>query len=466
MKKQPTPSTASLAFGLHQPKPKKAPAKTASAEQPPRRARVLMVDDDEDMLRLLGIRLTDAGYEVKPATGVAAALDACPQFQPDLIITDLCMSPVDGLGLLEEVQKRWPSLCVIIQSGHGSISAAVRATQNGAFGFLVKPVDKQELLEQVARALKVSSFGDIPRDWRAAIVSRSHLMEERIAQANLAAKSDEPVLLTGEVGTGKELFARAIHEAGARREEPFHVVSCSALGARLHASTPQADDFDFAGGGSLLLEDVDELPTPLQLKLFAALAAAGRSAPHSGARRGSARLICTTARDLEQLVEDGRFHADLYERISGIAIEVPPLGRRREDIPLLIGHFLTQAMDEDGKEKHYAPKAIELLTARNWPGNVDQLRSVVKKSIALSPTKLMTVEFVRQCLDEESTKSLPSFDEAREEFSRNYLVQNLRITEGNVSQAARLAKRNRTDFYKLMSRHNVDPEAFKKPGSK
>ena len=466
MKKHSTTPPASLAFGLQSPKPKKEPAKSPPDQPPPRRARVLIVDDDEAMLRLLGLRLTGAGYEVKPATGAAAALNACPQFRPDLIITDLCMSPVDGLGLLSEVQKRWPSLCVIIQSGHGSIPAAVQATQNGAFGFLVKPVDKHELLEQVDRALKVSSFGDIRGDWRAAIVSRSHLMEERIAQANLAAKSDQPVLLTGEVGSGKELFARAIHEAGARREQPFHVVSCSTLGARPQTAAQPQDDFDFAAGGTMLLEGVDELPMALQLKLLAALGAADRAAPRSGRARSPARLICTTARDLEQLAEEGRFHAGLFDRINGIAIEVPPLGRRREDIPLLIGHFLTQATDADGKEKRYAPKAIELLSARNWPGNVDQLRSVVKQSIALSPTKLMTVEFVRQCLGEEPGKAPPSFDEAREEFSRNYLVQNLRITEGNVSQAARLAKRNRTDFYKLMSRHNVDPEAFKKPSSK
>lgn len=425
-----------------------------------------MVDDEAAVLRLLNIRLTDAGYEVKAVSNAAAALDACVQFKPDLIIADLYMAPVGGLELLKEVQKRWPSLCVILQSAHGSIPTAVQATQNGAFSFMVKPVDKAELLEQVERALKVSSFAETQSGWRAGIVSRSRLMEERIAQANLAARSEDPVLLTGEVGTGKELFARAIHEAGARRSQPFHIIDCRTLSAQTDDAEPSppvaADPFEFPTSGTVLLEDIEALSPMLQFRLLTALrAAAGRKGP---------RLLSTTAQNLAELVQRGEFREDLRNEISVIPIEVPPLGRRREDIPLLIGHFLIQAnagVADQGEnaKKRYSPKAIELLTTRSWPGNIDQLRSVVKKSIALSPTQLMTVEFVKQCLGDDDAQ-LPSFDEAREQFTRDYLVQNLRITSGNVSQAARLAKRNRTDFYKLMSRHNVQPDEFKRTNRK
>ena len=460
MKNHPPGSTASLGFGLIKPRRDKAAAKPSAEPQidtpEVRSARILVVDDEAAMIRLMSRRLAEAGYEVKSVASAAAALEVCGQFKPDLIISDLCMTPVDGLGLLKEVQKRWPGLCVILQSAHGTIPAAVQATQGGAFGFLVKPVDRTELLDTVARALKVSTFAEAQGGWRAAIVSRSHLMEERVAQANLAARSEDPVLLTGEVGTGKELFARAIHEAGARRSQPFQTIDCRTLAMR--PQDPAADPFPLAAEGTLLLEDIDALTPLLQGQLLAALRAGGG--------RARVRLISSTAHDLTQLAESGGFRDDLRREIGVITIEVPPLGRRREDIPLLIGHFLVQANAGDNSKKRYAPKAIELLSSRNWPGNVDQLRSVVKKSIALSPTQLMTVEFVKKCLDDNTDQPLPSFDEAREEFARNYLMQNLRITSGNVSQAARLAKRNRTDFYKLMTKHNVQPEEFKKPADK
>jgi two-component system, NtrC family, response regulator GlrR len=215
-------------------------------------------------------------------------------------------------------------------------------------------------------------------------------------------------------------------------------------------------DFTVITPGTLLLEDVDLLSLELQAKLLSAL----KDSAQLGLK--CARLVSTVSCELAGLVERGSFRADLAQYLNVLTIEVPPLGRRREDIPLLIGHFLSQAANEAGAVKRYEPKAIEWLASRNWPGNIDQLHSVVKKSLALSPTSLITAEFVKACAGPEAMQRCLSYDEAREEFTRGYLIQHLRITQGNVSQAARIAKRNRTDFYKLMARHQVEPEAFKR----
>lgn len=270
------PVTASLGFDVKD----KASKLRGTARLPPtadpRSARILVVDSDPALRRLLSIRLAAASYHVDSVDGARAALDACMRTRPNLVITDLRMEPMDGLGLLKELKSRWPELSVIILTAHGTIPEAVQATQCGAFGFLVKPIEKAELLGQVQRAIAASIPKHLDDQWRTDIVSRSQLMEMRLRQANKAADTDCPVKLTGESGTGRELFARAIHAASSRRDRPFIAVACRA--------------------------------------------------------RADVRLICTTSDDLKHLVDAGLFREDLYYRIEVLPIEVPPLGRRREDI--------------------------------------------------------------------------------------------------------------------------------------
>jgi two-component system response regulator GlrR len=349
----------------------------------------------------------------------------------------------------------------------------VRATQCGAFGFLVKPVEKGELLGQVQRAIASTRPIRSEGAWRADIVSRSQLMEDRLKQAGRAAGTDSPVMLTGESGTGKELLARAIHAASARRENPFVVVTCRTSvdglletelfgheGTGAGATIDDPGAFHAAHGGTLLLHEVGHLPMMLQLKLIHALREDHESTGIN-CTRTDARLICTTSLDLKQMIHDGRFREDLYYRINVLPIEVPPLGRRREDIPLLITHFLGQACGESDPAKMYSPKAVELLMTADWPGNVRQLLDLVKQNVVHSQDRVMTEEFVQQSLGSDSTR-IPSFDDARDEFARGYLVKNLQSTEGNVSKSARLAKRNRTDFYKLLTRYRILAEDFKR----
>jgi len=444
--------------------------------QPPKRkARILVVDDDPGLLRLLTIRLRAENYDVEAVENGVQALAAASRFRPDLVISDLRMDQLDGIGLLKELQNRWPGLKVIMLTAHGTIPDAVQATQMGAFGFLTKPVEKQELLSQVQKALKISGFIDTTDDWRAGIITRSPLMEEKLAQAHMVAGTDARVLITGESGTGKELLARAIHQASPRRNKPCVVINCSAMaenlleselfghakGAFPGAAREHQGLFQTADGGTLLLDEIGDMPMRLQVKLLRVLQEnAIRPLGATDAVAVNVRVISATHRDLQQLLAGGQFREDLYYRLNVVHIDLPPLRRRREDIPLLVAHFLAAIAHETGARKIYAPEAVELLATTDWPGNIRQLQNVVRQNCALASTPIIPAELVQQALGGAQGK-LPSFDEARDEFTRSYLSQILQITAGNVSQAARLAKRNRTDFYKLLGRHQLVPDDFK-----
>jgi two-component system response regulator GlrR len=440
-----------------------------------RKARILVVDDDPGLLRLLTIRLRAEQYEVEAMENGVQALAAATRFRPDLVISDLRMDQLDGIGLLKELQNRWPGLKVILLTAHGTIPDAVQATQMGAFGFLTKPVEKQELLDQVQKALKISGFVDNDQDWRSDFMTRSPVMEEKLAQAHMVAGTDARVLITGESGTGKELLARAIHKASPRRNRPFVSINCSAMaenmleselfghaaGAFAGATSEHRGLFQTAEGGTILLDEIGDMPMRLQVKLLRALQEnLVRPVGSTQAIPANVRVISSTHSDLQQLMAGGQFREDLYYRLNVVHIEMPPLNKRREDIPVLVAHFLAAITQESGTRKIYAPEAVELLATSDWPGNVRQLQNVVRQNVALSQTPIVPVELVQQSLGGTQGK-LPSFDEARDEFTRSYLSQILQITGGNVSQAARLAKRNRTDFYKLLGRHQLVPDDFK-----
>jgi two-component system response regulator GlrR len=417
-------------------------------------------------------------YDIEAVDHAEAALDSCIRSRPNLVITDLHLASMDGLALLKELKSRWPAVAVIIVTACGTISEAVRATQSGAFGFLVKPVDKAELLGQVKRGIDSSTYTPVEGDWRSGIVARSQLMNDRLDLANRASASDIPVLLTGENGTGKELLARAIHASSARRNGPFIVVCCkdvdeTTLEAELFGRRGPAaaggharghGAIDAADGGTLLLEEIGCLPPTLQSELMAILRKTSAGAYGYAPPRVGPRLISTCSGDLQELMNTGEFRRDLYYQINILPIEIPPLGRRREDIPLLVSHFLEQATVPGSSRKIYTPDAIELLATTDWPGNVRQLFELVKQNVSLSHSKIMSKEFVERSLGYGATK-VPTYDEAREAFARDYLTSNLQAAAGNISQAARLAKRNRTDFYKLLARYRVQPHEFKSEGT-
>jgi len=441
-----------------------------------RQGKLLLVDDDPNLLQLLSIRLQAAGFELATADSGSRAVQLLGSFNPQLVITDLRMQGMDGMDLLDAVLQRRPGLPVLIITAHGTIPDAVAATQRGAFGFLTKPVEKDALLAQVQRALKLSAPVTDDRDWRSAIITRSPLMEELLAQARRVAETDSSVLITGASGTGKEILAQAIHRASPRRAAPFVAINCGAIpaelleselfGHRKGAFTGATRDhtglFQSADGGTVFLDEIGDMPMPLQVKLLRVLQE--RQIRQVGDTRPipvNVRVLSATHQDLVRAMADGRFREDLYYRLNVVNLHLPPLAERRDDIPPLVVHALEQlAARAPGQRKVYAPEAMELLVAADWPGNIRQLFNVVEQNVALSASPVIGLALVQKALGGESG-ALPSFNEARDEFTRNYLIQLMQITQGNVAQAARLAKRNRTDLYKLLNRHEVEPANFK-----
>ena len=444
--------------------------------------RVLLVDDDRGLLRLLSMRLTAAGYLVEAVESGEQALAQLPLFRPHLVITDLQMEGMDGMTLFNRIHGGNPSLPVLILTAHGTIPDAVEATSRGVFGYLTKPFDSKVLLEHVARALRIS--GEAPAGqaeavseaWRDEIVTRSPLMENLLTQARLIADSDTSVLIQGQSGTGKELLARAIHRASPRAAGPFVALNCSAIpetlfeselfghakGAFTGATRDHQGLFRAAEGGTLFLDEIGDMPLGFQVKLLRALQE--RVIRPVGSTESipiDVRIISATHQDLEKAREENTFREDLYYRLNVVVLELPSLSERREDIPLLANHFLRHFPDTEKRGvKGFSPEAMEAMLSAPWPGNVRQLYNVVEQSVALSTTPLIPVSLVQRALRSESGE-IPSFVEARSQFESEYLTQLLQITNGNVTQAARIAKRNRTEFYKLLNKHQLNPSKFK-----
>jgi two-component system, NtrC family, response regulator GlrR len=445
------------------------------------RGDILLVDDDPDLLKLISLRLTSVGYRVRTAESGETALATVAVERPATVITDLRMPGIDGLQLFEAIHRQHPTLPVIILTAHGTIPDAVGATQRGVFGFLTKPFDSQDLLQKVAAALELSGGEPAGSDatageWRADIITRSPRMEDLLRQAKLVADSDASVLIFGESGTGKELLARAIHHASKRRDKAFVAVNCGAIpgdlleselfgharGAFTGAVQAHKGLFQAADGGTLFLDEIGDMPLSLQVKLLRVLQEAEvRPVGSTQAIPVDVRVISATHRDLDSQREQGLFREDLFYRLNVVSLKLPSLAERREDIPLLAAHMLRRLAERYRKPTStLAPDAMALLVAAPWPGNVRQLINLLEQAVALTPTTVIPATLVQAALKEDAAALVP-FEEARKTFERDYLVRLLKITGGNVTQAAQLAKRNRTEFYKLLQRHRLEPGMFK-----
>lgn len=441
--------------------------------------RILLVDDDDDLLRLLAIRLEGAGYGVLTTNKAEQALAMISLERPHLVITDLRMPGMDGAALFEAIRAMHSSLPVIILTAHGTIPDAVAATNRGVFGYLTKPYDAQELLTQVEQALRLSVIGDSSKrhsaSWRARIVTQSPLMESLLAQAQLVAASDASVMLYGESGTGKELLAQAIHQASARAKKPFVAVNCGAIpenlleselfgyvrGAFTGANKDYIGLVREADGGTLFLDEIGDMPLPLQVKLLRMLEQREvRPLGEAKLHPVNIRVISATHRNLDVEMAEGRFRSDLFYRLKVVALSIPALSERRDDIPLLARHFLHVLADRYQKEVNgFSPDAMDLLIRARWSGNVRQLLNVVEQAVALSTGPIVPLMLIQNAI--QTLEDIVPFDEARRRFEADYLTRLLKMTGGNVASAASLAQRNRTDFYKLLQRHSLEPALFK-----
>ena len=438
-------------------------------------ARLLLVDDDPGLLKLLGMRLVSEGYSVVTAESGPEALRVLGREKVDLVISDLRMDEMDGMQLFSEIQKGHPGMPVIILTAHGSIPDAVAATQQGVFSFLTKPVDKDALYKAIDEALEQRSPAT-DEAWRQAIVTRSPLMLRLLEQAGMVAQSDVSVLINGQSGTGKEIVAQAIHNASPRHDKPFVAINCGALpeqlleselfgharGAFTGAVSNREGLFQAAEGGTLFLDEIGDMPVALQVKLLRVLQE--RKVRPLGSNRDieiNVRIISATHRDLPKAMARGEFREDLFYRLNVVNLKIPPLSERTEDIPLLANHLLRQSADRHKPfVRAFSSDAMKRLMAAKWPGNVRQLVNVIEQCVALTSSPVIGDALVEQALEGENT-ALPTFVEARNQFELNYLRKLLQITKGNVTHAARMAGRNRTEFYKLLSRHELDANDFK-----
>jgi len=445
-------------------------------------AHILVVDDDPDLLKLLSMQLSGAGYRVTAAESAEAALVKIAMERPQLVLSDVQLPGKDGLALFDAIRVQHPSLPVILLTAHGTIPDAVEATSRGVFTYLTKPFDGKALLDVIANALAMEGAADNTADggeveaWRAEIVSRSTRMAEVLAEAKLVAASDASVLIRGESGSGKELVARAIHRASPRAAAPFVAVNCGAIpenlleselfghvkGAFTGAVANHPGLFQAANGGTLFLDEIGDMPVALQVKLLRVLQERlVRPVGASHAVPVDVRILSATHRDLDLAIIDGSFRKDLYYRLNVVSLSLPTLAERREDIPLLASHFLSRlALKYGRKVNGFAPDAMKALTTASWPGNVRQLHNVVEQVTALATTPLVPLALVQRALRVPSMEVL-SYTEARTRFERDYLVGLLKITDGNVADAARLADRNRTEFYRLMQKHGLTPGLFR-----
>ena len=445
--------------------------------------KILLVDDDISLLKLLSIRLKSSGYEIETAKNARQALALLTIFQPHLVITDLRMGDMNGLSLFDRIHQQYPSLPVILLTAHGTITGAVDATRKGIFSYLTKPFDSQQLLKEIQQALQQTHAYSIDEEdlsdhaWRAGIITQSPIMEELLKQVLRLAKSDVSILIQGASGTGKELLAHALHKASLRSSNPFVAINCAAIPANLleselfghkkgaftGADTNHTGMFETADKGTLFLDEIGDMPLDFQAKLLRVLEE--KTIRPVGSNQTIAvdvRIVSATHTNLEQAVENKAFREDLYYRLNTVILDIPSLDERREDIALLAKHFLHNILDKTTHciANSFSPEALRHMMTAPWPGNIRQLMNVVEQVAVLSNTPVISEQLVTRAL-RGKTAELQPLAEAHQEFEQEYLIRLLQITEGNVTRAAELAKRNRTEFYKLLNKHHLEATAFR-----
>ncbi|PKY12143.1 two-component system response regulator GlrR [Acidithiobacillus marinus] len=448
---------------------------------------ILIIDDDPDFLRLLGLWLESEDYRVLSSQHPVQGLEILHRENIDVLITDLRMPVMDGMAVLETVQARDSDLPVILLTAHGSIPNAVEAMRAQAFGYLSKPFSNEELQTLCTAALAQRhasrELGKLRADLRAqagqSILHRSPIMASLVDEISRIASSSASVFLSGESGSGKERVARAIHEASARHEQPFIAVNCGAIPAELAeselfghvkgaftgATQDHAGLLRSADRGTLFLDEIGDLPLALQVKLLRVLQE-GTLRP-VGARSELSvdlRIISATHHDIHALTASGAFREDLYYRLHVIPLRVPSLSERPEDILLLAQHFLDRESQRlDRNIRGFSPDAMDKLMQRPWPGNVRELENAVSFAAAVTEKGWVAGEAIPDAGRQGGFSAFPPLQDAKTAFERVYLENLLRATDGNISRAARIAGRHRTDLYKLMRKHGLAPQLFKCP---
>jgi len=440
------------------------------------KAKVLIVDDDNDVLNLLENWLINEKYDVKRSLSGLEALNQVGIYAPDLVITDLYMDGMDGMELLTELHNDNPLLPVIMLSGQAQIPDAIKAMHLGSSAFITKPINHDEFLDTVRKITPSLTDNSLLNDFAKEIIYKSKEMSDIIEMASLVADNDVSVFITGSTGSGKEVIAKAIHEASSRRGHRFIAVNCGAIpeqlleselfghekGAFTGAHVKHDGLFQAANGGTIFLDEIGDMPLALQVKLLRVLQDFEvRPVGSTKTYPIDVRLISATHENLEDAVEKHEFREDLYYRLKVVPLDIPDLAERTDDIPLLAEHFLARyARNNKQEQKKFSPDAIKYLVSMPWPGNVRQLINVIDLCATLSKTKSIPLSLVKKAVHDDPIH-MQTLKEAKQAFERGYLLSVLRITHGHVANAAKLAGRNRTEFYKLLNQYKIEPATFR-----
>ncbi len=454
--------------------------------------RILLVDDDETITRLYDSILTSAGFVVDTSHDLRRMKDFMAQFYYDAVLLDLQLGQEEGLNGLPFVLKVMPSTKVFILTAHGSIEKAVDCMRRGATGFLTKGTEPQKIVEEIASHLRQQPaskelLGPDSLE-KIGLVGESEAIKETIAMIDKIRNVDSTVLILGESGTGKEVVARAIHQTSQRSAERFNAINCGAIpeqlleselfghkkGAFTDAKTDRKGIFEVCSNGTLLLDEIGDMPIALQSKLLRVLqerqiTPVGSTAPQSI----NTRVIAATHRDILDEAKSKRFREDLYYRLSVVVIRIPPLRHRQEDIPILTKYFLKQFNQRFEKTiRTPSDPVLARLAAYDWPGNVRELQNAIERAVVLSSNDELSADDMFQHLNLRSMPhatedglnsavfSLPLTD-AKQCFEKAYLEHLLKLSTGNISEAARISGRYRADIYRMMNRYGFDKSQFR-----
>jgi len=471
--------------------------------------RILVADDEDGVRWVLEKGLREAGYEVTSVKDGESALRHAEAEAPDLIFLDVRMPGLDGLAVLGRLRAGRPDALVIVMTAHGTMETAIQAMQRGAYDYLAKPFDVDEVLLLAERALTARRLTQEVAELRTGLqevwefgvlIGRHPRMQDIYKTIGRTAASDVTVLLRGESGTGKELVARAIHHYSRRAGRPFVAVSCAAIpaalleselfgherGAFTDARERKLGKFELAHGGTLFLDEVGDMPPELQIKLLRALQE--RSFERVGGQepiRVDVRILAATNRDLEALIKEGRFRDDLYYRLNVVALHIPPLRERRRDVPLLVDHFLAKYAGDLGP-RVVAPEALDRLVGYEWPGNVRELENVVQRAMVMATGGVILPEHLP--IGEVSAAASVAVDATLEDVIERRLLDCvrglrarasanlydlmtslvekplfravLRETGGNQVRAAQLLGINRNTLRKKLKEHGINPDAL------
>ena len=428
---------------------------------------ILAVDDDPSILRVMELRLASSGYRVVSAPTTLKALEAAKEAFIDLAVIDYKLDDGDGIALMEKLREIHPALPVIILTAYGTIGKAVDAMQRGSCNCLTK--------RQTGRAKGPAEVLKQEPEPFSHVIARSSVMKAVLKKVAQVACTDSNVYIEGESGTGKEVIARCLHEASTRKEGPFIAINCAAIpenllesellgyekGAFTGADHRREGLFTRAHSGSFFFDEISELPLSMQAKLLRILEERAFY-PLGSNRRVSVdvRIIAASNSDLEKRIDEGQFREDLYYRIHVIPISIPPLRKRKEDILPLARHFLAQhGAASDKPVKALSPAAAQKLMDSKWPGNVRELENVMEYAVAMATGDMITPDLIPGSASEND--DTPPLRDAKDNFERDYLIQLLELSRGNVSQAAKTAGKYRADFYVLLRKHGLDAGDFR-----